>query len=271
MTLTHDSEPWRCLMLHAAGSSPRALGRLIGKLEDRGIAVTAPALPMRIMRENASGGTPFTPHVALAKSALEDFGPARRIIVGHSFGALVALLSLLEGASIDLAILYEPIVLSVLDGGDEADLAAKHWDRALIDHLSECVSLGEPERGISRFIEAYNEVSWSRLPERARSSILAEAPHIRDVAHAVHHLNVSTEALMRLDRNIVVMSGSRSLDVARRMAIRVSRFLPRATHVVIPGGGHMAPALLADPVAEAIFRALDERAVRPRRSDVPRP
>lgn len=263
MAAGDEINTWHCVMLHAAGSSPRALAALTGRLEASGVRVVAPQLPMRVQPADQARGTPFAPQVAIARHALEQSGLRRRLVFGHSFGALLALLALLDGAEVDLAILYEPIVLAALADGDAADRAARSWDKALIDQLSERVTAGDPEPGLSRFIEAYNEVQWRELPERARAAMLAEADHIRDVAAAVHHLPLSMPALGALTTRIVVLSGDRTLEVARRMSAAVAGKLAQSSHVIVRDGGHMAPVRLPEIVAELVLRQM-------RRDDVDR-
>ena len=99
-----------------------------------------------------------------------------RVLFGHSFGGLVAVLALLDGAKPDAVVLYDPIVLACLDLEDAADARGRAWDRELIDRLAQCTAANDPEPGIAGFIEAYNEVAWLQVPETARRALIADAP-----------------------------------------------------------------------------------------------
>ena len=257
MNQTSPAESWHCVMLHAAGSSPRALQKLRVCLECSGMLVAAPQLPMRVMPGGGAGHMPFAGHVSLTEAALGQDGRARRVLFGHSFGGLVALLALMDGVQVDAAILYEPIVLSVLDSCDAADRAARLWDRSLVEHLARSIADGDPEAGVSRFIEAYNEVRWPELPERARAGIVSEAAAMGSLAHAAHHLELDADKLAAIGTSVLVMTGSRTLDVTRRMVQRLARLLPRASLVQVEGGGHMAPILLPEPIAAQMDRFLN--------------
>ena len=168
------------VLLHAAGSSPRALGALAKTMRETAGRSIAPVLPMTIEPASAGGTShPLSRQIAVAKAALAHGATGRRVLFGHSFGGLVALLALLDGARPDVVVLYEPIVLAALDPADPEDEHARAWDRALIDHLAERQAAGDPEPGVARFIEAYNEVAWTRLPDTARAAILADAAGTR--------------------------------------------------------------------------------------------
>ena len=251
-----DGEPL-AVLLHAAGSSPRALGAMAQALRGAEGRSIAPALPMSLDAASPPIRRLLSRQIAVARAALGHGAPGRRILFGHSFGGLVALLALLDGAAADAVILYEPIVLAALDPTDSGDRAARAWDRALIDHLGAGVAAGDPEPGVARFIEAYNEVAWPKLPPAARAAILGQAASLVALTRLVHHLEIDRDAIRRLTTPVLVLSGDRSPDIAQRMAVRLARLLPNVAQTVVPGAGHMGPVMAADRVMAAIRPHLD--------------
>lgn len=240
------------VMLHAAGSGPRSLAALAGRLGHGAAATIAPALAMTVV-PGAAGSEALGAQVRQARAALGDTATRRpRLLFGHSFGGLIGLLALIAGAEADSAVLYEPIVIGALDPQDPGDRAARSWDRGHVDHLAERVAAGDPEPGVARFIEAWNEVRWPALPPSVRRAAIASAGDMTRLTRAVHDLPVDIEALGRLRTPLLILHGDRSPDVARRMARRLAGRLPTAVLAEVRGAGHMAPALAPDAVATAI-------------------
>lgn len=237
------------VLLHAAGTSPRALSGLASWLGERlGRAI----VPLLLVPPPEGPAAPLAHLSALARDALAAGGPGPKVLFGHSLGGLLALQALADGAEVDAVILYEPIAIAALDLAETGDRAAKAWDRALIDDLAAHVSTGDPEPGIAAFIEAYNEVAWTNLPASARHALVADAPAMVALTQAVHHHPLDVAALSLRQTPTLVMCGDRSPDVAKRMASQAARILPRATLTVIPDAGHMGPLLATSRVVAAI-------------------
>lgn len=247
------------LLLHAAGSTPGALGTLAQGFERRGLLVASPALPLGVDRDAARRGAPLARQVAVARAAqtTAQEGQSPGIVFGHSFGGLVALTAFAPSACVAALVLYEPIVLGALDDRNAGDTAARAWDRELIDAIARGVDAGVPEASVKLFIEAYNEIVWERLPAKARAGILAGAADLRDLTQAVHHLVLDRAALARCALPVLVLRGTRSPDVTRRMAERLARLLPQASYADVENAGHMGPVLAPDAVLAAIAPFLD--------------
>ena len=237
------------VLLHAAGAGPRSLACLAAHLGTAAGDVRMPALPMDIDAEAARAGRPLAAHVGIVRHALGEAGDAP-LVVGHSFGGVVALLALLAGARVAGAVLYEPIAFAALDPADPGDAAGRAWDRALVDALA--AGSGDSEAGVVRFIEAWNEVAWGDLPPAVRDRALADAAAIAALTAAVHHLPLDHAALRRLDVPVLLLTGDRSPEVARRMAERLANLLPRAELRTVTGAGHMGPVKAPERVASMI-------------------
>lgn len=243
------------VLLHAAGSGPKALEKLGAAL--------CPALGrVRIPSFYRGGHLQIEPHagglrapVALAAALASrdpDAAGARRIFVGHSMGGLIALLAMLQGAACAAAVVYEPIVLSLLDDGDLEDRAARAYDAAVIDDMQAALADGDLERGVARFIEAYGEHPWPRLPPRVREDLTNRAPELLAQALATNATRLDEAGLRRLDTPVLVLHGSRSPDVTTRMARRLVALMPNARLGCVEGAGHLGPASQPQAVAAAI-------------------
>ena len=240
-------------LLHAAASGPRSLFKLAAALADGGGRILTPALngygATRLT--DADLGQPFAAHVRVARWALEQAPAGRRVLVGHSMGGLVALLTVAGGAAVDAAVVYEPIVLGCLDPTDPADAAARAWDAAPVAKLQAAVASGDPEAGVAAFVEAYNEVAWSALPAPLRAQLVADAPKLVAETRAAQTVAIDFAAVPA-GLPILVLQGERSPDVTHRMTLGLARRLPQARRQVIAEAGHMGPVLSAAPVAAAI-------------------
>lgn len=239
------------VMLHAAGAGPRSLAPLADHLGATGARLRMPALPLAIDAEASSAGQPLAAQVAAARGALARAGDAS-LLVGHSLGGSVALLTMLEGAGVAGAVLYEPIVLAALEPADPGDAAGRAWDRALVEGLAAGVENGDPEPGVARFVEAWNEVAWGELVPAVRDRALGDAGALAALAAAVHHHPLDRVALQRLDVPVLLLAGDRSPDVARRMARRLAGLLPQAELRTVAAAGHMGPVRAPGVVASVI-------------------
>lgn len=242
-------------MLHASGSTPRALDRLAKCFAAAGFATE---LPVVQPAASAASNTPdpFAECIASIAATLAHANPRRRLLFGHSMGGLVAIKTLLAGAKADAAILFEPIVLSLLDPERAEDRAARAWDAAVIDDVHRAMASGAAELGMARFVEAYGETPWSAIPPAARQDLIRRAPAILGEAEATNRAAIPREALAALSLPVLVLSGSRSPNVLNLMSRHLVAALPRADRRVLDGLGHMGPVLHPSSVAGAALEFL---------------
>ena len=255
MLVEHGNGEGRIVLLHAAGSGPRALDRLARSLAEM---TRMRALAPSFERDGQSliGGAPdpFAAATALARRLLGNSeGPASapRILVGHSMGGLVALKALLAGVRADALVLYEPIVLSLLDPTDAEDAAALAWDRACIADFRAALASGRTEDGVRRFIEAYGDMPWPALPEAARNHLVGRAASLLVEAEATNAAPLDRSGLVGLAIPTLLVAGTRSPPVLARMAARLAAALPNVGRITIDGAGHMGPMTHARDVAGA--------------------
>ncbi|MFC3228000.1 alpha/beta fold hydrolase [Marinibaculum pumilum] len=248
--------PELVLLLHAAAQNPRAMAGLAKRLAGPHRRILVPHLgpPPGAARAGAAAthGNPIRAYAALASACLREVPAERRVLVGHSMGALTALLAAAEGAPHDRLVLYEPIVTAMLSADDPEDLALRKWDAEIVVHLEGRIAAGDPEPGVAGFVEAWNEIAWGRIPPPARARMVADAPELARLVRATSDFPLDRAMLAALPAPVTVLQGGASPPVTRRMSERLAAALPAATLQVLDGCGHMGPVLQADAVAESV-------------------
>jgi pimeloyl-ACP methyl ester carboxylesterase len=257
-TLEWGDGPEQIILLHAATSSPHALAGLAECLARPNRRIIAPMLNGYGRTKMRVTGNPVEKHLAVA-AALKGLYPGeRQIVFGHSMGGLVALLSSLGDDPPDALVLFEPIVIGVLDPNDKADREARDWDRALVRKLAAAVAAGEPETSVAAFVEGWNEVAWNAIPAAARTRLVEAAPFLATETDAVGEQQIDMDALVGLAAPVLLLQGTASPDLPNRAIQRLRRQLPRAQCASLDGLGHMAPVMMHAIVAAAVGTFLSQ-------------
>jgi pimeloyl-ACP methyl ester carboxylesterase len=261
VTIRRGDAPGIVVLLPAAGAGPRSLERLGKRLVQAGWQTATPAFEWQGVSLIVARGDrdAFAVPVEIATRLLQrrDAGPC--VLAGHSMGGLVALKTLLAGVRADALVLFEPIVLSLLDSDDPEDRAASAWDASVIADFREKLAAGNPEAGVRRFIEAYGEQAWPELPEVARADLVARAARILADAEATNACHVDREALTTMTVPTLLISGNRSPAVLGRMAARLAALVPDIEQSTIEGAGHMGPVSSAEKIGDVIAEFLCRR------------
>jgi len=246
------------VMLHASATGPRSLTRLAELLRHAGRRIIAPAFVGygRTQSSAQDVGNRLVTNRSIVGGVLRQQLACRRILFGHSMGGLIALLTALDeerrGSPFDAVILYEPIILGLLDLHRADHAEADAWDRAVIEHLAGLVRAGNPDAGVRHFIEAWNETSWDALPETARQQLIANADNLVRETAAVSSQKIDRSILESFTTPTLLLRGNQSptlITLTGEMALNV---LPSAHQTVLSGCGHMAPLLKPEPIAACI-------------------
>ena len=254
------------LLLHASATGPRSLSSLAEHLSQANRRIIAPAFVGygQTQWHCAAGTDRLEGNQAIVRTVLQAQARPRRILFGHSMGGTVALATALEeqrrGTPFDAVILYEPILVDLLDLNQPAQAKAHAWDRAIIEVLARKVREGQPEAGVRRFVEAWNETSWDVLPETARRALVANASNLVEEAASVSAYRFKPSNLMALQTPILLLRGRLSPALIACTMDCAARLLPGAYQVVIDGCGHMGPLLEPSEIAsriETFLGALD--------------
>jgi pimeloyl-ACP methyl ester carboxylesterase len=155
------------------------------------------------------------------------------------------------GWPIDAVVLYDPILVGLLDQHKPDQSQARIWDQGVIEQLSNHVAAGNAEAGVRHFVEAWNETSWTALPAPARSQLIANAANLVTETTAVSTYSISRPDLAAFKTPVLLLQGERSPPIVGCMIDEALLVLPNAVRTKLPACGHMGPLLRPDIIAEA--------------------
>ena len=247
--------------LHANASSPaqwRALTELL-----------APKL--RVLAPDLSGSvTRLRDEVALIEPVLAQAG-SPLALVGHSYGAAVALVTALaDPARVSALALYEPTLFSLVDAETPPPNEADGIRNVAAD-CGRALDAGDADAAAERFIDYWTGAgAWRQTPDSRKPALAASVRNVRRWAHALFNEPAPLEAFRSLEVPVLYMVGKRTTASARAVAQILAAALPRVEVVELEGLGHMGPLTHAAAVNDAIRRFL-ERAYLPYRKSHLRP
>jgi pimeloyl-ACP methyl ester carboxylesterase len=244
--------------LHANASSSGQWRALMDRLAP-GFRVLAPDL-------YGSGKSPEWPsdrvislrdEVALIEPVLARAG-SPLVLVGHSYGAAVALIAALSNPGrVRAMALYEPTLFALVDAQAPRPNDAEGIRDAVAD-AGVALDAGNPDAAAQRFIDYWMGAgSWARTPDPRKPPIVASVTNVRRWAHALFTEPTPLAAFRSLDVPILYMVGQRSTPAAKGVAQLLTAALPRAEVVEFEALGHMGPVTHPGPVNDAIARFFD--------------
>lgn len=246
------------VLLHASATGPRSLAGLAHRLSRADRCIVAPAFVGygQTLLGDAEVGDRASANRSIVHEVLQRRSARRRILFGHSMGGLIALSTVLDeehlGNAFDALILYEPILIDLLDLQQPAHAKAHAWDRAIIDNLSRQVCDGDPEAGVRHFVEAWNETNWDALPEAARQKLVANADNLLLETAVVSRQKIARSALSTFATPTLLMRGSRCPPLITLTTEIAASVIPNARQAIVPDCGHMGPLLKPAPIAACI-------------------
>jgi pimeloyl-ACP methyl ester carboxylesterase len=179
-------------------------------------------------------------------------------LVGHSYGAAVALIAALENPGCVRALaLYEPTLFSLLDAEapppNEAD-----GIRGAVAAASTALDAGNEDAAAERFIDYWMGTSaWAQTPAQRKPPIAESVINVRRWAHALTTEPTRLAAFRGLDVPVLYMVGKRTTPSARGVARLLVGALPRVELLEFDKLGHMGPITHPDTVNEAIWHFLE--------------
>ncbi|HUQ24263.1 MAG TPA: alpha/beta hydrolase [Burkholderiales bacterium] len=179
-------------------------------------------------------------------------------LVGHSYGAAVALIAALTHPKCVRAMaLYEPTLFSLVDAESPPPNDADGIKSAVARAVS-ALEQGDEYRAAGHFIDFWmGEGSWARTPENRKGPIAVAGRNIRGWAHSLTRERTPLEAFAALEVPVLYMVGKKSPASSRAVARILTRVLPRVEVVEFGDLGHMAPITHGEIVNREIVRFLD--------------
>lgn len=163
-------------------------------------------------------------------------------LVGHSYGAAIALLAALAHRSRVRALaVYEPTLFSLIDADSGPPNDADEI-RAVVADASEALVRGDSSAAAERFIDYWMGVgAWQQTPEDRRPSIASSVKNIRRWSQALFTESTPLRAFGALTMPTLYMVGGHSPIPAQGVAKRLLPVLPNARRHDFPELGHMGP------------------------------
>jgi len=193
---------------------------------------------------------------ALIEPVLSRAG-APLVLVGHSYGAAVALIAALDRPErVRGLALYEPTLFSLIDGErpppNDAD-----GIRDAVAAAASALDAGDRDGAAEHFIDYWmGPGSWRSTPEKRRPTIAASIVNVRRWKHALVTEPTPLAAFAALDVPVLYMTGARSTTAARGVARLLCGVLPRVERLEFADAGHMGPITHASAVNDAIAQFL---------------
>jgi pimeloyl-ACP methyl ester carboxylesterase len=190
--------------------------------------------------------------VALIEPVLARAG-APLVLVGHSYGAAVALIAAIDRPErVRGLALYEPTLFSLIDA-EAPPPNDGDGIRDAVAAAAAALDAGDRDRAAEAFIDYWmGPGSWRRTPEKRQPAIAASIVNVRRWKHALVTEPTPLAAFRALDVPVLYMTGRRSTVSAHGVARLLCAALPRVERIEFEEAGHMGPITHPGPVNDAI-------------------
>ncbi len=179
-------------------------------------------------------------------------------LVGHSYGAAIALIAALEQPErIQSLVLYEPTLFSLLDAESPLPNDADGIRNAVADALL-ALEAGDANAAARHFIDYWmGRGTWNQMPQRNKPAITASIANIGGWSTALLSEPTPLQAFSALDIPVLFMIGKQSPPSSRGVARLLTGALPQVEVVEFEDLGHMGPVTHPDVVNQSILRFLE--------------
>lgn len=195
-------------------------------------------------------------------AAVEDLLEPGMDIIGHSFGATIALrLAVAHPQKLRSLTMIEPVFFAVALQ-DAPDLVADH--DAAAEPFFQAIRAGDMALAARSFNRMWSSQGprWPDLPEalrRAMTRAISVVPACRDAIYDDLAGLLAPNVLNRVTAPCLLLAGSETHPVIGAVNEGLARRLPNAKSVVINGAGHMLPithpAQTADQLRQLFARS----------------
>jgi pimeloyl-ACP methyl ester carboxylesterase len=180
-------------------------------------------------------------------------------LVGHSYGAAVALIAALACPErVRSLALYEPTLFALIDAESAPPNEADGIRHTVADACA-ALDRGDGAAAAERFIDYWMGAgSWRATPEDRKPSIAASVKNIRHWAHALFTEPTPLAVFATLRIPVLIMTGGASTVAAHGVARRLVPALPMASEHKFPSLGHMGPVTHPEQVNAVVARFIVE-------------
>ena len=192
---------------------------------------------------------------ALAMPILERARGAH--LIGHSYGAAIAVhLAASRPALVRSLTVFEPVLFDLLAQHEPQGAAALE----VIDMAQtvfKYVTVGLLPAAAEHFVDYWSGTgSWKKLGVHQRAVIASRMPMVAQHFGALYAASLLPTRLAQLRMPVLCLSGGRSTPAAVRIAALLRDLLPKATHEVMDGLGHLGPITHPTIVNARVLRFL---------------
>ncbi len=180
-------------------------------------------------------------------------------LVGHSYGAAVALVTALHNPGrVRALVLYEPTMFSLVDAHSPPPNGADGIRNAVSAAVA-ALDVGDRDAAAGHFINFWmGPGTWDATPPQRKPAIADSVANVRRWSHALFTEVTPVEAFSALNIPILYMLGSESPESAHAVARILIPALPQVKVVEFPGLGHMAPVTHPGQINAEIAKFLSE-------------
>ncbi|MDV7142480.1 alpha/beta fold hydrolase [Tropicimonas sp. TH_r6] len=241
--------PEQAVALHCTLAHGGAWAPMVASLADE-LTLLAPDLPGHGSAPDWQGGD----FLAASLAVLDATPDGPRHVIGHSFGAVVALEHALRAPErVRSLTLIEPVLFAAARSPDARD-AIDTEKQELTRHFD-----ADDREGAARFFTGVwgTGLDWECLPRPARNRIAAQIHVVPDQTPALHEDCAGILAAGRLealDLPVLLIEGRDSPPVVADIVGTLAERIAGARRVRIAEAGHMVPLSHPAEVAE-VFRA----------------
>ncbi len=180
-------------------------------------------------------------------------------LVGHSYGAAIALMAALSNPGRVRALaIYEPTLFAVVDAQLPPPNGADGIRNAVLA-AGKALDAGDREAAAGHFIDFWmGSGSWKATPPQRKPAIADSVANVRRWSHALFSEPTPVQAFAALEMPILYMLGESSPESAHAVARVLLPVLPRVQVVEFPGLGHMAPVTHPEAINAAVAKFFSE-------------
>lgn len=179
------------------------------------------------------------------------------VLVGHSYGAAVALIAAIDRPQRVRALaVYEPTLFSLIDAQSPPPNAADGIRETAVQ-AEAALQRADPAAAAACFIDFWMGAgSWAAMPDTRRAPIVTSIAGVRGWAHALFREPTPLAAFRSLQIPVLYMTGTHSPGSSLGVARLLAKALPQVESIAFEGLGHMAPVTHPDIVNAAIVKFL---------------